>query len=156
MKKDNIRIMRIYLDNCCYNRPYDDQTQITIQLESQAKLMVQNWIRSGRFDLVTSDMLHYEVHNSPYIVQERAIADFIENYSAIHVGYAVQTQVETKASEIMKTGVKYKDACHVASAILASCDYFLTTDGRLLKYRTDEIKMCNPVDFVREIEVCNE
>lgn len=24
--------MRIYLDNCCYNRPYDDQKQIRISL----------------------------------------------------------------------------------------------------------------------------
>ena len=23
--------MNIYLDNCCYNRPYDDQTSIIIQ-----------------------------------------------------------------------------------------------------------------------------
>lgn len=30
--------MRVYLDNCCYNRPYDDQTQLRISLESQAKL----------------------------------------------------------------------------------------------------------------------
>lgn len=30
--------MRIYLDNCSYNRPYDDQSQLRISLESQAKL----------------------------------------------------------------------------------------------------------------------
>lgn len=30
--------MKIYLDNCCYNRPYDDQSQVRIQLETQAKL----------------------------------------------------------------------------------------------------------------------
>lgn len=32
--------MGIYLDNCCYNRPYDDQSQIRVFLESQAKLHV--------------------------------------------------------------------------------------------------------------------
>ena len=25
--------MRIYLDNCCFNRPFDDQSQIKIKLE---------------------------------------------------------------------------------------------------------------------------
>ena len=37
--------MRIYLDNCCYNRPYDNQTQIRISLETQAKLDIHNFIR---------------------------------------------------------------------------------------------------------------
>lgn len=26
--------MTVYLDNCCYNRPFDDQTQERIHLES--------------------------------------------------------------------------------------------------------------------------
>ena len=37
--------MRVYLDNCCYNRPYDDQTQLRISLESQAKLYVQGLLK---------------------------------------------------------------------------------------------------------------
>ena len=30
--------MIIYLDNCCYNRPFDDQTQERIHLESEVIL----------------------------------------------------------------------------------------------------------------------
>lgn len=33
--------MRIYLDNCCYNRPFDDQAQLCVCLETVAKLAVQ-------------------------------------------------------------------------------------------------------------------
>ena len=32
--------MKIYLDNCCFNRPFDDQTQERIHLESEAILMI--------------------------------------------------------------------------------------------------------------------
>ena len=32
--------MRIYLDNCCYNRPFDEQTQLRIRLETEAKLPI--------------------------------------------------------------------------------------------------------------------
>lgn len=46
--------MRIYLDNCCYNRPFDDQSQIKIHLEAQAKLYIQAKIREGTYDLVWS------------------------------------------------------------------------------------------------------
>ena len=48
---------RVYLDNCCYNRPYDDQTQLRISLESQAKLHVQELIREDRLELASSYML---------------------------------------------------------------------------------------------------
>ena len=52
----------------------------------------------------------------------------------------------------MQTGIKFKDACHVASAIYAGCEYFISTDIRLLKYNTKEIKMVSPIEFVTEME----
>lgn len=60
--------------------------------------------------------------------------------------------MEAKAVEIMKTGIKFKDACHVASTIYAGCEYFISTDVRLLKYSTEEIKMVTPIEFITEME----
>ena len=71
-------MVRVYLDNCCYNRPYDDQTQITISLETQAKLHIQDMICDNHCELVSSSILHYEVHNSPYEIQEHAISEFLK------------------------------------------------------------------------------
>ena len=34
--------MRVYRDNCCYNRPFDPQEQLRIRLETEAKLEVQS------------------------------------------------------------------------------------------------------------------
>ena len=39
--------MRIYLDLCCFNRPYDDQSQLRVYLETVAKLSLQDKVRSG-------------------------------------------------------------------------------------------------------------
>ncbi len=52
--------MKIYLDNCCFNRPYDDQAQIRISLETQAKLYIQELVKNKKLDLVTSYVLWYE------------------------------------------------------------------------------------------------
>jgi len=52
--------MRVYLDNCCYNRPFDDQNQIRIHLEAQAKLYVQSQIKDSKIELVWSYILDYE------------------------------------------------------------------------------------------------
>lgn len=69
-----------------------------------------------------------------------------------YVGDERKEMVEAKASEIMETGIKFKDACHVASAIYAGCEYFISTDVRLLKYSTVEIKMVTPIEFITEME----
>ncbi len=37
--------MKIYLDNCCFNRPYDNQSFLSISIEAQAKLQIQSLIK---------------------------------------------------------------------------------------------------------------
>ena len=63
--------MKIYLDCCCFNRPFDDQSQLRIRLEAEAKLKIQEEIRAGNFQLVWSYILDYENSRNPY--QERKI-----------------------------------------------------------------------------------
>ena len=142
--------MRIYLDNCCYNRPYDDQSQVRISLESQAKLHVQELIREKKLELASSYTLSYENSRNPYDIRRRTIQKFLEEHTAVYIDASFSQQVSALAKEIMSTGVKTADAHHAASAIIAKCDYLLTTDDRLLKYRTDRIRVVDPIDFIQE------
>ena len=144
--------MKVYLDMCCYNRPYDDQSQLKIFLETQSKLYIQTLIKDGKLKLVSSYMLRYECSNNPFEMRRNAIFDFIDKNTYAYIGIERQVNIETKAAEIMKTGIKYKDACHLASAIYAECEYFISTDIRLLKYKSNEIKMVTPIQFVTETE----
>ena len=144
--------MKIYLDNCCYNRPYDQVKQLTVEFEARAKLNIQQEIKYGRLELVTSEVLIYEIQNHPIEMTRNAILAFVEDNSSFHVGAEHNKEIDQKARQIMETGIHYKDACHVASALYAQCDFFLTTDKRLLKYKTDQIRMRNPIDFIREME----
>lgn len=144
--------LRVYLDNCCYNRPYDDQSQFSVNLEAQAKLHIQTQIRDGAYELATSDMRYYEIQQMPHELRKQAIEAFIEAHSSVHIGHERWEQVDFKATEIMKSGMKYKDACHIASAILAGCAYFLTADKRLLKYSSGDIMIVNPVAFINLLE----
>lgn len=144
--------MRIYLDNCCYNRPYDDQSQLRISLETQAKLYVQEKIKDNTIELATSYVLLYENSENPYEMRKRSIFEFVRSNSYIHVDYDRADDVALQAKEIMSTGIKMKDAYHIACALLASSDYFLTTDKRLLKYKSNDIRVLNPIDFIEETE----
>lgn len=144
--------MRVYLDMCCYNRPYDDQSQLKIAMETQSKLYIQTLIKEKKLELIVSYMLRYECSKNPFEMRRNTIFDFISENTFGYVGYDRKEIIEAKAAEIMKAGVKFKDACHVASAIYAGCEYFISTDIRLLKYQTKEIKMVTPIEFIIEME----
>lgn len=45
---EGVFFVKLYLDNCSYNRPFDDQTQMKIHLETEAKLYIQECIREGQ------------------------------------------------------------------------------------------------------------
>ena len=144
--------MRIYLDMCCYNRPYDPQDQLRVSLETQSKLLIQRRIIEGKYELVGSYTLDYECSNVPSPLRKKQIVDFIHKNAKFYVGHAGDAIVSQKASEIMTNHIKEYDAYHVASAIYAKCDYFISVDDRLLKYQTNEIKMVTPIEFITEME----
>ncbi len=144
--------MRIYLDMCCYNRPYDDQTSLKVAMETQSKIHIQDRIKEGRFDLIGSYTLDYEVSQNPFEMRRNAIMNFIAGNIKGYVGVERADIIEPIAKEIMEHGVKEKDAYHLASAIYAQCDYFISTDIRLLKFKTDKIKLVTPIEFVVGLE----
>ena len=140
--------MKIYLDNCCYNRPYDDQTNLKVSMETQSKLSIQDMIVNKEFELVTSYVLTTENSRNTVESKKENIKQYILSNTSVYVDIKHMDEIDKKAEKIMLTGIKYMDACHVACAILAGCDYFISTDRRLLNYKTEEIKLINPVDFI--------
>ena len=144
--------MRIYLDNCCYNRPYDDQSQIRISLESQAKIYIQREIEMGKIELATSYMLIYENSKNRFEIKRKAIEQFMKDNTTIYIDESYSREAEIIANEIQNTGVKSADAIHTACAILAKCNFLLTTDDRLLKYKTDSINIVDPIEFIRSVK----
>lgn len=144
--------MKERLDNCCYNRPYDDQSQIRIYLETQAKLHIQELIKLRRVELVTSYMLEYENGKNRFMQKKRTIENFMNDNESYYVGNERDEMIAKMAEPIMRTGVKEKDAFHVACAIYAKCDYFITTDDRLLKFHTEQISLVTPGEFIRRME----
>ena len=144
--------LRVYLDNCCFGRPFDDQNFPRIFMETQATLFIQSKIRDGEIELATSHILHYENSQCKFKIRKESVADFMKAYSKIHIDMSYGEQVLKLSEKIISSGVKDKDAYHLASAILAECDYFLSTDKRLLKYNTNEIILLNPIEFIKVLE----
>lgn len=138
---------RIYLDNCCFNRPYDDLESITIRFEAEAKFDIQRQILYGELELAWSYIMDYENSLNPFTDKREAIALW-KNLAAVDVGVSEKNVILAK--EIVLQGVKKKDSLHIASAIIAECHYFITTDKKLLNKSFEQISVVNPLDFIRQ------
>ena len=142
-------MLKIYLDNCSYNRPFDDQSQIRIRLETESKLYIQSGIRTKRYSLAWSYMLDYENNDNPYEEKRNAVAPWKE----VADDYCPSSEdVFSLGDEIMKHGIKSKDALHLACAIISGCEYFISTDKKLTNKTIANIKIVNPIDFIRMTE----
>jgi predicted RNA-binding protein associated with RNAse of E/G family/predicted nucleic acid-binding protein len=142
------KLLKIYLDNCCYNRPFDDFTIGKNALEANAKIYIQSLVKYKSVALYYSFMSQIEIADSPYEERKKYILDFVETNAVGFVGKKRFEEIETLSEEIIQTGVKKKDATHLACSIISGCDYFITTDKRVLNYKTEKIKIINPINFM--------
>ena len=144
--------MKIYLDNCCFNRPFDDQSQLRILLESEAKLRIQENIRSGTFELVWSYILDFENSKNPFRERREQIIKW-RTYSDKDIEES--EEVLNIASMIMNHGIKKLDSLHLACAIKANTDYFLTTDDGVIKKakHIKNIQIVDPIGFIKEVSI---
>lgn len=140
---------RVYLDNCCFNRPFDDLDDLVVRLETEAKMHVQRQIRSGEIELAWSFILDYENAANPY-KQRREFTDRWKYLSAVNIG--AEEEVFRHAITLEKRGIRHKDALHIACAVQAHCRYFLTTDKGILKKAIQGVAVLNPLDYVRIAE----
>jgi len=141
-------MITIYLDNCCYHRPFDDLSQEKIENEAVAKLFIQSLIKYKSIELYYSFVSLSEIDDSPFEDVKTHILNFIRNYATAFISDNQTEALKLLTEGIMQTGIKIKDATHLACAIIAKCDFFITTDKRVLSYNTDKIKIVNPIKFV--------
>jgi len=143
--------MLIYLDLCCFNRPYDDQSQVRIRLETEAKLSLQDKVRSGACQLVWSAILDLENSRNPYLEHMQAISQW-RALASKHV--MADPAVTAIATPLVASGVHAYDALHVASAVVGKAEVFITTDDRLLKrvQHIKDLKVLFPADALAFLE----
>jgi len=132
-----------------YNRPFDDQTQPKIFLESQAVVIILQMVETGMVDLVSSSVLEYENSRNPYPLKQEAMNRYLQMAEAIQM---VDEAIRQRSEELGHNGLKAVDALHVACAEMLRSDYFITCDKRLINRCAGLIlKVVNPVGFVLEV-----
>jgi len=141
--------MKIYLDNCCFNRPFDDQGQLRIRLETEAKLHIQQKILDGDFELVWSYILEFENNQNPF--DDRYYS--IKGWKDVSVVHCIENNDVIKIAEkLKKKGVRTKDSLHIACAVYSGVKYFITADKKLCNLKIKEIEIINPLEFIDKLE----
>jgi predicted nucleic acid-binding protein len=140
---------RVYLDTSAYNRPFDDQTQPKIFLETQAVIIILQMVEAKVVELINSSVLDYENSRNPYSIKQDAMSWYLQ---LAELRQEVDEAILQRAEELEHNGLKAIDALHVACAEAVNSDYFITCDKRLINRCLGlTMKVMNPVDFVLEI-----
>ena len=100
--------LRIYLDNCCFNRPFDSQDELKVYLETQAKLFIQTLIKSSKVELASSYVLLFENSRNPYESRKLSIRSFLVYNTSCFVSEEQNDEVIRIAAPIIETGIKKK------------------------------------------------
>ena len=141
--------MKVYLDNCAYNRPFDDQRNIIVRLETEAKLAIQQMIKDNEITLIWSDVLDYENNDNPFEERREKISEW-ETLASGKV--MISDAIIEKAREYMDVGLRQKDAVHIACAVYGKSDYFITVDKKILNKSIKDIVVIDPIDFLRRLQ----
>ena len=149
----NLEFWKIYLDTCCLNRFFDDQTQTRVYQETEVIRRIISQGHSGHLYWISSDVLVDEVGQNPDLDQRLQVEDLITN---AHQTVSVGTGEISRGKQLETLGFKELDALHLACAESGSADIFLTTDDRLLRrakrYNSQlSVRVENPYAWFQEI-----
>ena len=145
--------MKIYLDACCINRPFDDQSQARIRLEAESVLLILRRFEMKEWTWYGSTVLNYELNQIPDAERRQRVRLLIRQVDAV---VAPDSRIAARAQQLEMLGFKAFDALHAACAEKAGVDVLLTTDDRFLRLAerfSDQVRIRieNPLIWLNEV-----
>ena len=144
---------RIYFDACCLNRPFDDQSQARIRLETEATEHLLRAVEEGKLLWVASDALLYEIHKCP--AEERRTAVLALCARATERVASEETAMR-RAIDLRLHGLRDLDALHLACAERGGVEVLVTTDDAFVSAArrlrpASSTRVVNPVVYALEV-----
>ena len=146
--------MKIYLDVSCLNRPFDDQNQARIRIETTAVTLIFERIDAGLWQQVSSEMAVIEIDAITDADRQKRVRMLLPEARTI---MKLNKAIFDRAAELEGLGFKPADAVHVAAGERVRADVLLSCDDRLCRrakrrQRDLQVKVVNPVDWLKEVE----
>lgn len=143
--------MRIYFDCCCYNRPFDDLTQLRVRLEAEAVLAILCITQNNGWTLVSSDVIDLEISGVKNIAKRNKITELC---NLAQEKILTTESIALRADELQSFGVKVLDSFHIAVAEHSGIDILFSTDDKLVNLANRLsllVRVANPLNWLPEV-----
>ena len=145
--------MKLYFDNCCYNRPYDDQTQEKIHLEGEAILAIISKCDRNNDEIIGSPVVDLEIDQITDIEKKEKVKSFYDKTISWKIDYT--ENILKRVQELSgQTNIRTLDRFHLSFAEYSDADVLLTTDIKFEKACSKmdlKIKVINPLKYLMEV-----
>jgi predicted nucleic acid-binding protein len=145
--------MKIYFDVCCLNRPFDNQSQDRIRLETEAVKMILSRIAADEWQWLISSAVIAEIKQTPNSFRQKRMLLMLEQAGET---IKITPEITVRARELENLSFKPFDALHIAIAEQGRVGIFLTVDDRLQRLanrlgKKIRVTIRNPLAWIREI-----
>ncbi|MHB8335825.1 MAG: hypothetical protein ACYDEE_00210 [Ignavibacteriaceae bacterium] len=138
---------KLYLDVCTLCRPFDNQNNMRIRLETDAYYLILNGIQRNIYKMTISSMHIKEIESIEDIREKIQVVHLLDVYG-VEPNYDYE-EARKRADELILKNFGIADSVHLAFAE-QSADYLITCDDKFLK-RSKRIKtkieVINPIEF---------
>lgn len=117
------------MDNCCLNRPFDDQSNIRNHLESEAIKGIISLCEQGNLKLISSQVLEFEISNTSDELRKSNLLA-INGLASMNIEVTEELRQRAKTFESLK--IQAFDAMHLACAE-ENANVILTVDDKFRK-----------------------
>lgn len=145
--------MKIYLDACCLNRPFDDHTQDRVRLESEAVLSILTQSKIRNWLLLNSEIIDIEISKIPDSEKRQKVGILSSLLKPLII---IDENVEKRAISLEDLGFGSYDALHIACAEKGKANILLSTDDKFLSKSFQhkdilKVRVENPVIWLMEV-----
>ena len=139
------------MDNCCLNRPFDNQANLRVHLEAEAIKTIITLIEQQDWQLISSKILKFEISK---IADESRKKELMVMESLASEIIQINPLIATRANEFERFGIQSFDALHLACSE-NNADVLLTVDDKFIKKAQCidklNITVCNPLVWLNEV-----
>ena len=146
-------VVTIYLDTCCYGRPYDDQSQFRIVAEAAAIAAIIETCRIAHYCIAGSMAVTSEIGDIRNAEKRKVVETFFDE--TINLYFIITTSEVARAHTLKAEGLGDMDSLHLAAAESVGADALLTTDDPFIRIcarkKLSFVKVINPLNFLPEV-----
>lgn len=140
--------MLLYFDNSVLNRPFDDQRQPRIWLETLSFSLVLTLIEAGEAVLIHSPIHDLENSRNPFPLRQKWVEKCLKLASQ---QVALSDDIKKRALALEQHGLTAIDALHLACAEAGGATHFLTCDDRIIRRYSGQMIVQSPVTFTTSL-----